>query len=504
MLTNGLIQAQEYIMLEKPVSNKIVTKLMFRNGSIADPPGKEGLTYLTATLMVEGGTEQYSKTAIDEMVYPMAAQYYAKVDKEVSTFTFEVPVIFMDDFYKIMTGMIISPAFSQEDFDRIKSNQLNYVDQVIRASSDEDFSKMALENFLFENTSYQHMVMGTVTGIKSINLQDVKEHYQKYFTSKNLWLGLAGNYEEELIQMLKKDIQKLPDHNPDLPAMASPQSPNGIQVKIISKENALGSAIYTGYPLQLTRANDEFAALMIANSYLGEHRKSYGQLYQKIRETRSMNYGDYTYIEWYDQGGRYQLPPAGVPRSSNYFSIWIRPVQIASSLKQQYQELEQIKVGHAHFALRLAIREIENLIENGMSEVDFQLTKQFLQSYIKLYIQTPERELGFLMDSRFYDRMDYITELGELLENVTLEQVNEAIKKYLQVDNMYVAIVTDDSEAGPLAESLKQNQPSPMSYSDIVKEGLPEEVQQEDQQIATYPLNITSVEIIDSNEMFME
>ena len=95
--------------------------------------------------------------------------------------------------------------------------------------------------------------------------------------------------------------------------------------------------------LGITRADDEFAALMVANSWMGEHRKSYSRLYQKIRETRSMNYGDYSYIEWYDNGGRFQLPPSGVPRSSNYWSIWIRPVQIAQQLRAQYEELADVE-----------------------------------------------------------------------------------------------------------------------------------------------------------------
>ena len=106
-------------------------------------------------------------------------------------------------------------------------------------------------------------------------------------------------------------------------------------------------SIFTGAPLAITRADDEFAALMIANSWMGEHRKSYSRLYQKIRQTRSMNYGDYSYIEWYSAGGRNQLPPSGVPRASNYWSIWIRPVQIAAQLKEQYPELADISIGRS-------------------------------------------------------------------------------------------------------------------------------------------------------------
>jgi zinc protease len=278
--------------------------------------------------------------------------------------------------------------------------------------------------------------------------------------------------------------------------------PEGLQVEIIEKENALGSAIYAGYPLDITRADDDFAALMVANSWLGEHRKSYGQLYEKIRRTRSMNYGDYTYIEWYENGGRVQLPLAHVPRHSNYFSLWIRPVQIGDQLKAQYKELGNIDVGHAPFALRLAIREIDMLAKNGISKEDFELTRQFLRSYIKLFIQTTEKELGFLMDSHFYGRDNYIAELDELLANLTVEDVNEAARKYFQVDNMYVCIVTDDSETAGLSENLLKNKPSPMSYSNLVKEGLSEDVLKEDEEVAAYKLNVKSVDVINSRDTF--
>ncbi len=502
VLLNIPLKAQEVVELKQPMSNKIVVKLMFRNGSITDPVGKEGLTYLTASMITNGGTEKLTKTQIDSIIYPMAAQYSSSVDKEVSVFTFEFHKDWVNDFYPILKGLMVTPSFTEADFNRLKSNQQNYVDQIIRASSDEEYSKKALEDLLFRGTNYQHMVQGTTTGVGGITLEDVTRHYNQFFTKNNVMIGIAGNYTADFLNQLKADINQISSVSPQIPAPGKARQPKGIEVEIISKDNALGSAIFTGAPLSITRADDDFAALMIANSWLGEHRKSYSRLYQKIRETRSMNYGDYSYIEWYEQGGSYQLPPAGVPRSSNYFALWIRPVQIGTQLKEQYEELQDIHIGHAHFALRLAIREIDLLVDKGLSQDDFERTKQFLRSYIKLYIQTPEKELGFLMDSRFYGRKDYIKELDALLEDVTLEEVNNAVKKYLQTDNMFVTIVTDDSEAGPLAESLKENQPSPMSYSNLVKEGLPEEVIKEDDEVAIYPLNVTSVEIVPSANTF--
>jgi zinc protease len=346
------------------------------------------------------------------------------------------------------------------------------------------------------------MIEGKSASVAAITLDDVKEQYKKFFTKNNLVIGIAGNYSVSFLNKLKSDLAKLPDTNPEIPSAPVVKMPDGIDVEIIAKNGAFGSAIFAGYPLSITRADDDFAALMVANSYLGEHRKSYGKLYQMIREQRSMNYGDYSYIEWYNNGGGNMVPPSGVPRHSNYFALWIRPVQIAKQLKMQYEELKDVNIGHAHFALRMASREMDKMIKDGISQEDFEATRAFLQSYIKLYIQSPDEQLGYLMDSRMYGRENYIKELGSALGKLTLDDVNKAIKKYMQIDNMKITIVTDVSEAEALAESLRNNSPSPMSYSNLVKAGLPEDVLNEDTATENFRLNIKNVTVVDSKDTF--
>jgi zinc protease len=502
ILLTSFIMAQEVVELEQPNSAKIVVKLMFKNGSICDPVGKDGLTYTTAQLITQGGTGELSYSDIQDKIYPMAANYGSSVDKEVTIFTFQFHKDWMDEFYQIMIGLITNPSLTQADFDRVKINQQSYVDQVIRASSDEEYSKKALEDFLFRGTNYQHMIEGKTESVNSITLDDVLAHYNNFFTKNNLMIGIAGKYSSSFLEKLKNDLANLPDTNPEIPSAPVIQMPNGIEIEIISKDGAFGSAIYSGYPLLITRSNDEFAALMVANSYLGEHRKSYGKLYQMIREQRSMNYGNYSYIEWYNNGGGYMLPPPGVPRQSNYFSVWIRPVQIAKQLKMQYEELSGIKIGHAHFALRMALREINKMIKSGISEEDFEATRAFLKSYIKLYIKSPSNQLGYLMDSKMYGRENYIGEIDELLGKLTVDDVNNAIRKYMQIDNMKITIVTDKSEADVLANSLRNNSNSPMSYSNLVKAGLPEDLLMEDAETENFELNVKSAKVIDSKDTF--
>src|SRR5207247_93305 len=81
-------------------------------------------------------------------------------------------------------------------------------------------------------------------------------------------------------------------------------TPSGIEVDIIAKETR-ATAISLGEPLDVVRGDPDFVALYLARTWLGEHRSSMSHLYQRIREIRGMNYGDYAYVEAF-RGGMFQ------------------------------------------------------------------------------------------------------------------------------------------------------------------------------------------------------
>ena len=124
ILLSGVLMGQEVVELKQSNSAKIVVKLMFTNGSISDLAGKEGLTYTTTQLITQGGTGELSFSDIQDMIYPMAAQYGASVDKEVTIFTFQFHKDWLEAFYPIMMGLITNTSFEEADFNRVKVNHL--------------------------------------------------------------------------------------------------------------------------------------------------------------------------------------------------------------------------------------------------------------------------------------------------------------------------------------------------------------------------------------------
>ena len=118
-------------------------------------------------------------------------------------------------------------------------------------------------------------------------------------------------------------------------------------------------------------------------------------------------------------------------------------------------------------------------------------------NYSKLWIQTLSRRLGYAIDGEFYGRNDLVLELAERLPKLTVDQVNAAVRKHLKTSGMKVAIVTRD--AAGLRELLTSGKPTPLTYD---TQGTPEDVLEEDKQIAVFPLRDVTVRIVPVDQMF--
>ncbi len=485
LLVSGCGQSDlgdQVVMLPVEDDPTVSFRVFFNIGSQNDPAGKEGLAALTASLITGGATQKHSYEEITALLYPMAAGIGDNVDKEMSVFTGRTHVDNLEAYYALFKEVLLEPGFKQEDFDRVKSDYLNYVKTTLRYSQDEELGKEVLYEFIFAGTSYGHNEDGWVKSLESITLDDVKNFYKTYYTWDNAVIGLGGGFEENFPVRVKTDFETLGAGKTAQVAAANPAKIEGMHVKIIEKD-ATATAISFGFPIDATRGSEDFYALALATSWLGEHRNSFSHLYEVIREVRGLNYGDYAYIEHFPGSHRRQFPPANVARRQQIFQVWIRPVPNETRL----------------FAFRAAMHELQSLIDNGMSQEDFDLTRKFLKGYILHYAPTTTMKLGYTIDDRFYGNQNYHWDTyAAMLDELTLEDVNAALKKYLSYRNVKVVFITPDAEG--LKRMLVNNEPSPIEYASEK----PAEVYEEDKVLSTYPLTVApaNIKIVTVDELF--
>jgi zinc protease len=208
-------------------------------------------------------------------------------------------------------------------------------------------------------------------------------------------------------------------------------------------------------------------------------------LYQVLREARGLNYGDYSYIENYPNGGQRQLPPQNVSRRQQIFEIWIRPVPNETR----------------HFALRAALREFKNLTEHGMTKNDFELTRNFLNKYVHHYAPTTMERLAYALDDRFYGlKASHLETYRKMMKSLTLGDVNASIKRNWQYGKMEIAVVTKD--AAGFKDALLKDAPSPIKYSTPK----PASVLDEDKEIISFPIKVKeeNIKIVPVGELFVK
>jgi zinc protease len=479
LFTMGFKANQDRLVLFPVADDPTVSfRIVFDVGSQNDPAGKKGLAALTATIIAEGSTKKHSYEEVLALLYPMAADVSEQVDKEMTVFSGRTHKDNLEAFYELLKEIVIEPAFAEEDFARVKNDFGNYVKTTLRYSQDEELGKEALYEFIFAGTPYEHNEEGYVKSLESITVEDVREFYRKHYTRGNVVVGLGGGFDEAFAGRVRKDFEALPAGEGSVAPAPRPAAIEGLHVKIIEKD-VQSTAISFGFPINVKRGDRDFYALAIATSWLGEHRSSFSHLYKVIREARGLNYGDYAYIEHFPFGHGANFPPANVARHQQIFQVWIRPVPNDARV----------------FAFRAALRELRKLVENGMTEEEFERTRKFLKGYTLHYAPTTMMKLGYALDDRFYGIEEgHWVRFSRMLDELTREDVNAALRKHFNYANLKAVFITPDAEG--LKNTLVTNAPSPITYASEK----PAEVMEEDKEISTYPIavnpeNVTIVKV---------
>ncbi len=457
-------------------------KLLFRVGSSADPAGKEGLATLSAAMIDEAGSQSMRYEEIQEALFPIAGGFGSQVDKELTVFDGAIHLDNLEAWMVVALEQLLHPGLREEDFTRVRDNQRNALVQDLRANNDEALGMQALQQEIFVGSRYAYPPLGTVAGIDAITLEDVKSFIAQNYTLARLKVALAGKVDAEIEGRLRAALSALPaGQTPGAAERPQARMPQGREATIVQKDTR-ATAISMGFPIEVTRAHPDYVALYLARTWLGEHRSSLSHLYQRIREIRGMNYGDYAYIEAFPDGMFRFFPGANRARQAQLFEIWIRPV----------------KPENAVFATKVALYELGQLIEKGLTQEEFDSTREYLSKNVFLMTATQSAQAGYRLDSDYFGTVEFTQFMRSGLSKLTLADVNAAIRRHLQTENMALVFVTKDADA--LKAALLSAEPARITY-DAEK---PPELLAEDALIGALPLGIPAekIEVVPVEKVF--
>src|SRR5438876_7764719 len=348
----------------------------------------------------------------------------------MTVFTSTTHIDNLKKYYSLISEMLLDPGFRDDDFTRLRTDAINYLKVSLRDGNDEELGKEVLYNMIYsEQHPYGHQNRGDISSLESLTVNDVREFYRENYTQANLVIGLSGGYPAAFAERAAVEFRKLPTGTTTTKRYIPPRLDPGIAIDIVERETR-STAISLGFPISVTRAQKDWPALALVASYFGQHRSSNSHLYQRLREARGLNYGDYAYIEYFPRGMFQFQPDPNLGRQQQIFQIWIRPVEPKNG----------------HFVLRGALYEYDKLVREGMSPESFETTREFLTKYANILTQTQSARLGYTLDSRYYGIPDYNSYVKEQLMKLTVGDVNAAIRRHLKSERVRIVLVTRDAD----------------------------------------------------------
>jgi zinc protease len=459
----------------------VTLRVVFTIGAAADPGDKPGLAHLTAAMLAGGGTKDLTYRQIVDALFPMAGSVTAQTDQEMTVFSGATHVDNLDAYYELFRTMLLEPGWREDDFKRLKDEAVNALRVGLRGNNDEELGKEVLYSTLYRGTPYGHYSAGTVSAIEKMTLDDVKQFYKEHYTQSNLIVGVAGAYPADFLERIKKDFGVLPPKASTTALEVKSPAIDRTRALIVEK-NTRSVAYSLGFPIDVKRGDPDYPALLLMQSYFGPHRMSGGRLFQRIREIRGINYGDYAYIEYFPRGMFLMDPSPNLVRRSQIFQIWIRPVEPSA----------------AAFTLRLAAYELDKLVKEGIPADDFERTKEFLGKYVNVLTKTKSAELGYAIDSLVYGIPDYNSYIKNAVAMLTREQVNAAIRRHLRSDRLQIVAVAAHAE--DLKKQIAGVGPAAIQYNSAK----PANILAEDKIVGAWDLGLRpqDVEIVPASKVF--
>jgi zinc protease len=384
-------------------------RAVFRGGVLAETSRDNGITQLTARMLVKGTKKRSAeKIAIEiESVGGSLDSYGGNNSFGVNA---EVLSSDLGTGLDLLSDVLRNPAFPAAALEREREVQL----AGIRAQKDEllQSASKAMRRALFGKTGYGLDVLGTEASVKRIQVADLKAFHRRLAAPNKCVLAIYGDVKAAAMRVA---VQKALGSW----AAAEPTSPEG------EREQLAGFAPNQGIK-RVTETRDKKQAVLVigyrgitlhnperyALDLLQESCSDLGsRLFLRIREKLGLAY----YVGAQNFAG---LAPG-------YFAFYVGTAPDKAGLVEK--EL---------------LSEAELLRNEGLTEEELRRTKAKVVGQRKIARQ----DLGGLAMTTALDELyglgyKHIDAEDQLYETVTIEQIKAAAQKYLSPDGFVISLV---------------------------------------------------------------
>jgi zinc protease len=417
-LKNGL----RLITIYDPSLPRIAIGLGISVGSWQDPDGKSGLSHLTAQTL-EQGTKTKSASQIANEFGQLGTDFSNITNYDFSVFSTSGLSQNRYELLSLFSDVILNPTFAPLEVGRQKSQAKSAIVQSL--DQPEIVIDQIFKESLFPQHPYGNPILGNLKSVELIQASDLQNFYKNWYLPESAVLVVSGDFDPNFVKTVEEKFEKW-QHNPNFVAEKSLIPPNiekRTVRKIVTKQGLKQAQIRIGQ-IGIKRNDPDFLRLRLANLILGGAFAS--RLNQKIRDDLGLTYSISSSSDVKKRSGIFEI------------STFTRHEKTAETVEQ-------------------TLKVIREFINDGITKEELASAKNLVISQFPMAIETTDKLGQQLINLRMYEISDnYLRNFKETVNEITTEQVNSAIRKRFDLEQLNIIIYADQELLKEQMEKLSK------------------------------------------------
>jgi len=423
---NGL----KYALLQKQNrGNAVNAEIKLRYGSEATLTSKPMVASLTAA-MLQRGTKTRTYAQIKDALDQAKAQVYFYGGGQTATVAIQTDKPHLNSVMDIALDCLRNPTFPADEFEKLKQERLASLEtrkqdpQALAFNLATRLGEPYPKGHPLETLSFEDQI----AAIKALKIEDVRAFYKQFYGAQNATMAVVGSFDEPTLrQRVDKQLGtwKSSTAYTRVPLRIFPGTAQSQSLQTNDKANAMFVTMLK-YPMR--DDSPDYAALYMANYILGDGFLN-SRLATRIRQKEGVSYGVGSWIAADDND-----------EVGSFNSYAIYNPDNSARLEQAYKE------------------EVERFTKDGVTADELKAAKSAaLQNF---QVQRADDRSVASSWAQYLTKKEgrtfaYDAELERRIAALTPEQVNAAVRKYLDYNKLTIV------KAGDFSRSAKPKATAP-------------------------------------------
>ena len=402
--------------LETPTSSILIK---IPAGHYYEDKEKAGMVALLANMLNESTTERSGEEMSKELqklgsaVYISAGDHYLSVNINALTKNIEATMTLVNE-------KLMQPAFLESEFNRNKNNAIQ---GAINSKKNAGYlASTAYRQLLHADNIAATPGGGSEGSLANIGLGDIKAFYQQQIKAFGSQIVIVSDLDkQEALSKIKLLANWQGKGQPLDLTLPKPDTEMGV-IYLVHKDNAAQSAIRIGKRSLKEDITGEYYKAYLMNFPLGGAFNS--RINLNLREDKGYTYG-----------------------ARSYFS--------GKKLSGNYTATAEVRADVTDKSIIELVKEIENYADQGITQAELDFMRSAINQKDALKYETPRAKLRFLAKILEHDLTpDFVRQRAEIVDAITMEEINGLAKKHLNTKEMLIVVVGDSKLLRPQLEAL--------------------------------------------------